>query len=210
MQKKKKYSQRGALFIEYALVLAFVIVAGMVFITSESFSGNVTTVFSKTSDTLEMAAEGGGNGGGSPQIDLSTNQKIGKYVYEYMLKELEKYNAGQESVYTKAFIDSKGDASLNNVSLILPDGTEVSVIVYNRNYNAFEDIKNRLNNDTTASFNYNRDTKGLGTVVYCSKDSNGKMQYSTWTTSDGGDWKNDDEWKDNQYTKKNGTTEYNK
>ena len=60
-----KIRQRGALFIEYALVLAFVIVVGVVFMTNEN-SKSIETVFSKTASTLEIAAgnDSGNSGGG--------------------------------------------------------------------------------------------------------------------------------------------------
>jgi len=52
----KPIKQRGALFIEYALILAFVIGSGVTFINSDSISGKLGVVFGKTNETLEKAA----------------------------------------------------------------------------------------------------------------------------------------------------------
>jgi len=54
MYKSTKY--KGALFIEYALILAFVIAVGVVFLADTGLGDSVTGIFGKTSSTLEQAA----------------------------------------------------------------------------------------------------------------------------------------------------------
>jgi len=54
----KKLKDKGALFIEYALILAFVIVAGMLFISSDS-SSSIATIISKANSMLAGEANAG-------------------------------------------------------------------------------------------------------------------------------------------------------
>lgn len=52
-----KLGEKGALFVEYALILAFVIVVGVVFLSDDSgLKSNVSTIFSKTGSELSAAA----------------------------------------------------------------------------------------------------------------------------------------------------------
>jgi len=51
-----KLGEKGALFVEYALILAFVIVVGVVFLSDSGLSSNVSTIFSKTGSELSKAA----------------------------------------------------------------------------------------------------------------------------------------------------------
>lgn len=52
-----KLGQKGAMFVEYALILAFVIVVGVVFLSgNDSMSSNISTIFSKTGSELTKAA----------------------------------------------------------------------------------------------------------------------------------------------------------
>lgn len=51
-----KLGEKGALFVEYALILAFVIVVGVVFLSSGDLNKNITTIFSKTGSELSSAA----------------------------------------------------------------------------------------------------------------------------------------------------------
>jgi len=53
----KEIKKRGAIFIEYALVLAFVISAGMCFVASGN-SSPVKAIFNKVDEKLEIAANG--------------------------------------------------------------------------------------------------------------------------------------------------------
>lgn len=53
-----KLRKRGALFIEYALILAFVISAGVVFLSSDSMVNSISGVFGKTSNLLAEATKG--------------------------------------------------------------------------------------------------------------------------------------------------------
>jgi len=50
----RKY--RGALFIEYALLLAFVVITGVVFLSGNVMPNSISKIFSSAGDTLELAA----------------------------------------------------------------------------------------------------------------------------------------------------------
>jgi len=54
MPKATKY--KGALFIEYALILAFVIVIGVFFIADTGVSKSITSIFGNTNSTMTQAA----------------------------------------------------------------------------------------------------------------------------------------------------------
>lgn len=51
----KALRQKGALFIEYALALAFVVVVGTVFVSSDGLSGNVKAICTSASKLLGLA-----------------------------------------------------------------------------------------------------------------------------------------------------------
>lgn len=54
-----KFGEKGAMFVEYALILAFVIVVGVVFLSDNSgVKSSVSTIFSKTGSELSTAAKG--------------------------------------------------------------------------------------------------------------------------------------------------------
>lgn len=46
---------KGALFIEYALILAFILLTGSIFLSSSPFTQGITSIFNKTSNTLDKA-----------------------------------------------------------------------------------------------------------------------------------------------------------
>lgn len=50
-----KLGQKGALFVEYALILAFVLVVGVVFLNDTGISTSITSIFTKGKTTLEAA-----------------------------------------------------------------------------------------------------------------------------------------------------------
>lgn len=50
-----KHSCRGALFIEYALILALIVGVGTAYLSSNGLSGNITNIFSKVDSTLASA-----------------------------------------------------------------------------------------------------------------------------------------------------------
>lgn len=56
---RKNLKRKGAMFIEYAMVLAFVIVVGVFFISDGGIKNSIASIFDKTSDTLEVAVNGG-------------------------------------------------------------------------------------------------------------------------------------------------------
>lgn len=51
-----KLGQKGALFVEYALILAFVLVVGVVFLNDNGLSAAINTIFGKATGTLNSAA----------------------------------------------------------------------------------------------------------------------------------------------------------
>lgn len=53
-----KLKQKGALFVEYGMILAFVIVVGVVLVGDKTMSSNVNSIFDKTAQMLGLAAEG--------------------------------------------------------------------------------------------------------------------------------------------------------
>lgn len=56
----RKLNQKGAMFVEYALILAFVIVVGVVFLGNNSMTDNTSKVIEKTASTLSTAASKAG------------------------------------------------------------------------------------------------------------------------------------------------------
>lgn len=55
----KNIRQKGALFIEYAVVVAFVVVVGVLFISDGGIKNSIAGIFGKAGDTLEVAVNGG-------------------------------------------------------------------------------------------------------------------------------------------------------
>lgn len=54
----KNIHKRGAIFVEYAMALAFVIVVGVVFISNNGISSYITDIFGNASTTLAEASKG--------------------------------------------------------------------------------------------------------------------------------------------------------
>lgn len=52
-----KFGEKGALFVEYALILAFVIVVGVVFLSDGGLKDPISKIFSKTGSELGEAAK---------------------------------------------------------------------------------------------------------------------------------------------------------
>jgi len=55
----KSFCQRGALFIEYALILAFVVIAGAIFLSSNGAADSIQSIFAQAEEKLDQAASGG-------------------------------------------------------------------------------------------------------------------------------------------------------
>lgn len=53
MQTNSKLRQKGAIFVEYALILAFVATVGAVFLSDNGIVKSITGIFSSASDTLD-------------------------------------------------------------------------------------------------------------------------------------------------------------
>ena len=51
-----KLGQKGALFVEYALILAFVVIVGALFLSDGGLKDSISTIFSKTASELNAAA----------------------------------------------------------------------------------------------------------------------------------------------------------
>lgn len=90
----KKLTQKGALFVEYALLLAFVLITGVAFVNRNEFPDSVKSIFVKAEQILGLAAgEGpgenqggntGGNSSGEGQGDNGggTNSNTSDYSFE--------------------------------------------------------------------------------------------------------------------------------
>lgn len=50
-----KLGQKGALFVEYALILAFILVVAAVFLNDTGISGSIKSIFGQTKTTLDAA-----------------------------------------------------------------------------------------------------------------------------------------------------------
>ena len=53
-----KLGQKGALFVEYALILAFVVVVGAVFLSSGDLATNIQKIFDNANSLVSSAANG--------------------------------------------------------------------------------------------------------------------------------------------------------
>lgn len=51
-----KLGQKGALFVEYALILAFILVVAAVFIGDSSLADSIKKIFTGTQDVVDNAA----------------------------------------------------------------------------------------------------------------------------------------------------------
>lgn len=194
----KKLLTKGAAFTEYAMILAFVLVVGVVFLSQNGISSSIAGIFGSASSKVELANQGSG-----AAVDLSSNQKIGKYIYSKVLAELTNYQNNGDSGLASVF-SNKLNTQTQYVEL--PNGQTVTVSVYNRDYAAFDNLKDRVGTEESASLIYDRTTGKLSTIIYCSKDESGKMTYSSWTNNGSNSWEKDDAWVDNKYTIKNGST----
>lgn len=115
----KNLKQKGAMFIEYAMALAFVVVVGVVFISDGSIKNSIASIFGKTGDTLEVAV----NGGEKNLIDVKgqTFKKKGFWqngspstgVYDNMFS-LDKIITLSEGQY-ELYFDSKKFAELTGM-----------------------------------------------------------------------------------------------
>ncbi len=128
---------------------------------------------------------------GSTSYDVSNNQGIGKYVLEAMTKELEAYLSGESG--SNSVLGEKArltNNSTNTGKITLPNGKEVDVVVYVRNYDTFDAPKARLYGESTASLIYNVDTGKLSTIIYYDGET---KTYSSWSVNG--------EWLENTYKK---------
>ena len=53
-----KSNRKGAMFVEYAMVLAFIVVVGMLFMGNSSFKESISSIFGKAENTLDLAIKG--------------------------------------------------------------------------------------------------------------------------------------------------------
>lgn len=73
-----KIKQKGALFIEYAFVLAFVIVVGVMFISDGGIKNSIASIFGKANETLEVAVNGGEKQNVFANVSYDRNKKWNK------------------------------------------------------------------------------------------------------------------------------------
>lgn len=55
-KKGRSLQQAGAMFVEYAMALAFVIVVGVVFLSDGAMQNSIASIFGKTTNVLELAS----------------------------------------------------------------------------------------------------------------------------------------------------------
>lgn len=74
-------TEKGAMFVEYAMALVFVVAAGAVFLSSNGITDSINAIFGKTNETLAMAT-----GGERP---TSKPEKLGEYIpsFEWLQSE---------------------------------------------------------------------------------------------------------------------------
>lgn len=73
-------TEKGAMFVEYAVAVAFVIAVGAIFISSSSITDNINSIFGKTGETLAMAT-GGEQSTSKPPLATAPPkpEKLGQY-----------------------------------------------------------------------------------------------------------------------------------
>lgn len=163
--------------------------------TSSYYSG--TFQVKNVNETKAIMSQGGS----VVSIDYTNPQSVGKYVFSEVFREINEVKNGTliDANYSK-IVNGKTDQNYTK-TMTLPNGKEITVCVYNRSYQSFDDAKSRMKKDT-ASFIYDRTTGELSTIIYYDGE-----KFSQWTNS--GDssknWENDEAWSDT-YTLKNGTT----
>lgn len=54
----KNIRQKGAMFVEYALILAFVIAVGVIFLGEGGFKNSIASIFGQTNEKLQVAVNG--------------------------------------------------------------------------------------------------------------------------------------------------------
>lgn len=77
---KIRTTEKGVMFVEYALAMAFVVAAGAVFLGNSGLVDSINTIFGRTSETIAMAT-GGEQDGSKPPLAIAPPkpEKLGQY-----------------------------------------------------------------------------------------------------------------------------------
>lgn len=73
-------TEKGAMFVEYAVAVAFVVAVGAIFISSSSITDSINSIFGKTGETLAMST-GGEQSTSKPPLAIAPPkpEKLGQY-----------------------------------------------------------------------------------------------------------------------------------
>lgn len=124
-------------------------------------------------------------------IDYTNRQSVANYIKTVVEDIVKDVVSGNNSEFKEVI--TKNNTS-KTTTVTLPNGTEVELTIYGRNYNSFEDVKTR-SGELKASAIYNVDSKNLGTIIYFSDQG-----FSSWSYGS-------EEWnQDNSYVNSKGQT----
>lgn len=167
----QKLKNKGALFIEYALILAFVVVTGLVFVANDGLKGSVNSIFTSASKLLGLAA----NPTEKTTLDkvIDDLRGIGKIEYsgtnKFLVasyKDLDSYNndkSKEMSAYVQSILDNIqwGDVEPESWRLVNsdPDGNGNMSLFY-------------------SGENWNDYTNKLAPCIVTNIDKNGNITYS--------------------------------
>lgn len=113
----KNIKQKGALFIEYAVVLAFVVVIGAFFISDGGIKNSIASIFGKAGDTIEVAV----NGGEKPLKEFESDDYINLIKsFASIGKSMIKDNFPDRTMITSD--DVAGVQKLKEVGIDIPEG----------------------------------------------------------------------------------------
>lgn len=149
-----KIKQKGAMFIEYAVVLAFVIVVGALFISDNSMKNSITSIFGKAEDTLEVAVNGGKKYRGDFKEHVS-NIRNNKYTSN---------SSGKGWAYSNVYNEANGERKQQFVwipdNAVITDDGKVYAMAYLTWYNDQHTAQYAIvsaNLDATGNLVYNTD-----------------------------------------------------
>lgn len=77
MSSSKKLNQRGSFFVEYALILAFVVICGSALLSNNEISLKINNIITSTTDLLQKAVgmTGSANASNGEQGNLDTENE---------------------------------------------------------------------------------------------------------------------------------------
>lgn len=187
-----KLKQKGALFVEYGMILAFVIVVGVVLVGDKTMSSNVNSIFDKTAQMLGLAAEGK-DGEKKQAVDwaASSYKDMGAGVKaqrsDDMLALLEQHHGFISST------DAEGIAALKAAGISVDEGGGNWVLQTINGGQGYEytwtqeDTSNTKAGDTVTSVSYRYDGPGqrpMLTMGTAQVDANGIVNTGTTLKND--------------------------